>query len=242
MREKYLVRGKGFVGDRLIKMGGEYLPRNWEGHFETVIYTAGYGNYYDQKDVYETYRVNVLEPLKLIQNCENFVYISTSSVLLPVQTSYSHSKKTMEEILENYENAVVIRPSSITGVGEQGKHLIPTLIRSCLYSEKMPFVSEPTHDFIDIEDFCRGLLYVSENIDQYKGKSLNLSSGINYSNQEVKEIVEGVTGKKANVKLVESMRKYDTDKWIVKPDLHFAKKTLYQSISEMYEAENIRNC
>ena len=233
------VRGKGFVGDRLIKMGGEYLPRDFRGKYKTIIYTAGYGNYYDQKDTYETYKVNVLEAIRAMESCEQFVYISTSSVSLPVQTSYSHSKKTMEEIIGN--RGIVIRPSSITGIGEQDKHLIPTLIRSCLNNEKMPFVSEPTHDFIDIEDFCQGVLYIVERFEKFEGNIINLSSGINYSNEKVKEIVENITKKKANTFEVANMRKYDTKEWVVKPNINFAKKTLFQSIKEMYEAENNRN-
>ena len=229
------IRGHGFVGNKLLSLSqGQYIPRDWTGLFGDVIYTAAYGNYYDQKDLYKTYRVNVLEVIKLLKSSESFIYISTSSVLLPIQTPYSHSKKVMEEILKEVDiPACAIRPSSITGVGEQERHLIQTLIKSCLEGELIPFVTEPSHDFIDINDFCDGVLYISNNINKFKGKSLNLSSGKNYKNKEVLSMVEEITGSKANIKLVDSMRKYDTDEWIVKPDLEFSSKPLYLSIQEM---------
>lgn len=235
--KELLVRGKGFVGNKLLSLSkAHYLPRNTESD-RNIIYTAAYGNYYDQLDIPETYRVNLIEPLKFI-DAESLIYISSSSVLLPTQTAYSLSKRAMEEFILNSDKPIcAIRPSSITGIGEQDKHLIPTLIRSCLYGEEMPFVGEPTHDFIDIEDFCRGVLYISENIEEYKGKILNLSSGISYSNFRVKEMVEELTGKIANTHSVDSMRKYDNKEWVVKPDLNFYEKPLYLSIKEMIEYE-----
>jgi nucleoside-diphosphate-sugar epimerase len=238
MKQQYLIRGSGFISNRLSSLTEAlYLPREWVGQVTAnhIIYSAGYGNYYDQKDRYETYKANVLEPIRLLDNSkfDSFTYISTSSVLLPTQTDYSRSKKVMEWVLENQKKPyLIIRPSSVTGVGEQSQHLIPTLIRSCIDGEEMPFVGEPVHDFVDIEDFCDGIIFMIKNIDSTKEHTVNISSGFVYSNEEVKEMVEMITGKQANIKRVKSMRKYDTDKWIVKPDI-FSGKPLELSIEEM---------
>lgn len=238
MKQTYLIRGSGFVSNRLSSLTEAlYLPREWVGQVEAdhIIYSAGYGNYYDQNDVYETYKANVLEPIRLLTNSkfDSFTYISTSSVLIPTQTDYSRSKKVMEWVLENQNKPyLIVRPSSVTGVGEQSQHLIPTLIRSCIDGTEMPFVGEPKHDFIDVDDFCNGIITLTK--EGFFNQTVNISSGIQYSNEEVKEMVESITGKKANIKRVKSMRKYDTDEWIVKPDLT-ATKSLELSIEEMVD-------
>ena len=250
MKEKYLLRGTGFIGSNLRKELPEYLdlPRDWDfaPQADNIFYLASYGNYYDQIGVEEIYKANLTEPIRLLNQLHDFnsfVYISTSSVLLPTQTFYSASKGAMEELVRvwygRFKTPVVcVRPSSVTGVGEQPQHLIPKLIRSCLYGESMPFVEEPTHDFIDVFDFVQGLLYVSNNIDRFKGKSVNISFGRSYSNQEVLKLVEEITGKKANIKMVESLRSYDAQNWEVPDDLPFIpKKTLRQIIREMVEHE-----
>ena len=139
----------------------------------------------------------------------------------------------MEWVLENQKKPyLIVRPSSVTGVGEQSQHLIPTLIRSCIDGEEMPFVGEPKHDFIDIDDFCNGLVTLIK--EGVYNQTVNISSGIQYSNEDVKKMVEVVTGKKANIKRVKSMRKYDTDKWIVKPDIK-GIKPLIISIQQMVD-------
>jgi len=140
----------------------------------------------------------------------------------------------MEETLTFLEMPwIIVRPSSVTGVGEQEQHLIPKLIKSCLDGVEMPFVGEPTHDYIDVEDFVKGVMYLTENINKYRNQTFQISSGISYSNEDVKNMVESITGKEANIKRVENMRKYDTEKWIVKPTLEFSQRPLYLSISEM---------
>lgn len=254
MKEQYLLRGTGFIGGELRRQLGNYLdlPRGWyfSPQAKNIVYLAGYGNYYDQVGIEEIYKANLTEPIRLLNQLNDynsFVYISTSSVSLPTQTFYSVSKKAMEDFVnvwyEKYNAPVVcVRPSSVTGVGEQEQHLIPKLIRSCLYGEFMSFVSEPCHDFIDVFDFVHGLLYVSSNVNKFKGKVVNISFGRSYSNQEVLELVEESTGKKANVKIMESMRSYDTPEWEVSDDLPFIpKKTLGQIIKEMVEHERKNN-
>ena len=197
-------------------------------------------------EISEMYKANLTEPIRLLNQLfyyKSFIYVSTSSVLLPNQTFYSLSKQACEQALklwhdEHGGNIAIVRPSSVTGVGEQPQHLIPTLIRSCLYGEKMPFVPEPTHDFIDVSDFVKEVLFVSQHMGRYRGKILNLGFGRSHSNQEVLKLVEEVTKRKANIKLVKSLRNYDTPEWCVDDDLPFIpKKTLRQIIKEMVEWE-----
>jgi len=102
----------------------------------------------------------------------------------------------------------------------------------------MPFVPDATHDYIDVEDVVDGMLTLSR---RHAKGIFELGTGKSYSNQEVREIVEEATGKKANVYLVKNMRSYDSEDWVSKNFSARAygwepKKTLKQSIKEMVEA------
>ena len=141
--------------------------------------------------------------------------------------------------MEKYHLPIaIIRPFSVTGVGEQKEHLIPTLIRSCYTGEQVNFVQEPVHDFIDVEDVVDVILNLSNN--SARG-IFELGSGKQYSNAQVLDIVERVTGKKANINFVPSLRPYDNENWA---STNFKSrgwgwsptKSLEQSIKEMVEA------
>jgi nucleoside-diphosphate-sugar epimerase len=259
--KRYTLRGaSGFLGSKfkeLLELSEHKisnLNRDWKTIPKTadfVVNFSAYGNNYEQKNLEETYKVNLMDSIRILKESRcPVVLISTSSVLLPVQTPYSASKKAMEEMALIYardhnKKVVIVRPSTVTGVGEQPTRLISKLIRSCLYGEEMRFIGTPTHDFIDVVDFCEELIYITENIDDYCGKVLNLSSGINfYSNQEVLKIVEQETKDKAIIKRVPMMRTYDSDKWVVEDSFpQIQKKSLRRIIKEMvdYELQRTNN-
>ena len=110
---------------------------------------------------------------------------------------------------------------------------------------EIPFVPEPVHDFIDVEDFVDALLTIKEK-GSFVGEIYEVGTGVQISNNEVRLLVEDVVGKKANIRPVRSMRKYDTVEW--KADT-FAiqnlgwnpRKSLRQSIEEMYEFKRESN-
>jgi len=235
-KERYACSGShGFIGEHLVERLTQendeqlppiriarsgYIPRMVDG----VFYLAAYGNLNGQVDSSQTYEVNlnrVVDALRNVPDRENsfFIYVSTSSVDLPHQTFYSASKRAAEEFLDIYSNkfdfpVAIARPYSVTGPREQEMHLIPKLINSCMTGEEMPFVGEPMHDFIDVRDFVDSLLVIRDNIQDLRGKVFSVGSGMMVSNETVKDMVEEVTGKQANLKRVESMRSYDTTDWV----------------------------
>lgn len=262
-RQRYLISGThGFIGSKatelLVQQGHQVARLDRDGKLyagNVVLDFAAFGNSFNQKDVQETYRANVLRVITMLEEAkdgdyEAIILTSTSSVKLDVQTPYSASKRAMEELSSLYVRdfdlpLAVVRPLTVTGVGEQQNRLIPTLIRSCLYGEHMNFVPQPSHDFIDVSDFISGVLRVADNIPLdlgLRGKIFEIGTGTTHTNQQVREIVEQVTGRKANVTVVDSMRPYDTELWMAdmrniseldwKPE-----KNLYDIISEMVEHE-----
>lgn len=248
-----LVSGSsGFIGSNLIKRldnpicipHEEILNTDWSVATK-VFFLSAYGNMISHTDEEKIIQANVVDLVFVLatvdwSKIQSFVYISTSSVKLKRQTMYSRTKKAAEELclayMEKYDAPItIIRPMSITGVGEQPEHLIPKLIDSCLNGTFMDFVQEPTHDFIDISDVVDGILNLSDN----KAKGIfELGNGEAVSNLKVLELVRKATGKMANIRLVNLMRDYDNDKWVSENFKSrgfgwLPKKSLELSITEM---------
>jgi nucleoside-diphosphate-sugar epimerase len=210
---------------------------------------AAYGNIHSQTDEAEIYKVNVDRVVKLLQEAQgkhSVVLTSSSSVLLPTQTSYSESKSMMENIAKEWvgltgEPVVVARPSTVTGVGDNKEHLIPKLIRSAKTGEEMDFVGEPVHDYIDVDDYVDAVLLLARVANRYRGHIFNVSFGLSVSNEVIKELVAAAVGTQPNVKRVENMRAYDTKDWRVPNHKLRAlgwrpKKSVDVSIKEMVAA------
>ena len=224
--EHYVTGSNGFIGNHLCSVLLNFIRGSRttvNGGAKHIVDLASYGNLVSQTDIEEIYKVNLYRVKMLLEfskGYDSLILTSTSAIQQPKPNSYTTSKGLMEKFAMDFVHQrklpiVVIRPSSVTGVGEQKEHLIPKLIRSCLYGEEMPFVESPVHDFIAVEDVVSAILFLEENIDNCKGRVWNVSTGVGYSNKEVKELVEKVIGKEANVKLVDSLREYDSIDWIV---------------------------
>jgi nucleoside-diphosphate-sugar epimerase len=220
-----------------------WMPRE---AYDRFFFCSGYGNMVEHDNTMAIWKANMLDLLFVLdrspKNFNSFVYISTSSVKRPKQTIYSRSKKAGEEVCLSYMDKyqlpiAIIRPLSVTGRFEQENHLIPKLIDSCLNGTRMDFVPHPRHDFIDVSDFVDAVMMIS---DLHARGVFEVGRGVSYSNQEVLEIVEKVTGKKANINIVQSLRPYDTkdDDWVCTNKKVFEmgwepKKSLELSITEM---------
>jgi nucleoside-diphosphate-sugar epimerase len=254
----YLTGSNGFLGSHLKRQLKDVTTLPHEDlftyaleDFENFYFLSSYGNLVSHTDEQKIIQANVLDVIRVAEQINfdilhSFVFISSSSVKRRVQTFYSHTKKAAEDILlayaEKYNAPIcIIRPLSITGVGEQKEHLIPTLIRSCLYGEQMPFVPNAYHDYIDVSDVVSGILALS----QRRARGVfELGTGDSHSNHEVRILVEAATQSPANVHLVSNMRSYDSNEWV---STNFKarqygwepKKTLADSIREMVKHERV---
>ncbi len=250
MIDYYCTGSSGFIGKRLCdKLDGhvEGIPHhqladyNFRAH-RRFFWLSTYGNLSEQKDLYQTFGANirdfsyVIEKLLCQHPYAHFLFVSSSSVNLPVQTPYSRTKRAAEEILMAIEQfpSCIVRPYSVTGVGDQRQHLIPTLIRSSFESEPMEFVPDATHDWIDVEDVVSGMMVLSK--VQARG-IYEFGNRLAISNEEVRRLVEEITGRKANIVSVTGMRDYDNTDWCCKtPNAYWQPtKSLRQSITEMVE-------
>jgi dTDP-glucose 4,6-dehydratase len=224
---KYAISGSsGFVGRHLLQRLGQVELLERDGIIRkgtnVVFDLAAYGNMAgqtpDPRSIYEANLLRVATSLQeIIGTRTKFIYMSTSSVSLPTQTFYSASKKATEEMIQIAVRdwgikACIIRPYTIIGQGEQKEHLIPTLINSCLWDKEMPFVERPVHDFVDVEDVVDALILIAEK-GKFQGEVYEVGTGQQLTNRYIRQVIERTLKCKANIKLVKSLRKYDTKKW-----------------------------
>uniref|UniRef100_A0A6M3J317 Putative NADH dehydrogenase n=1 Tax=viral metagenome TaxID=1070528 RepID=A0A6M3J317_9ZZZZ len=223
---RYLI-GKGFIGSNLSKkldvihIPHDNIKSTRLKAFDYFYFCSSYGNMATHDDEDQMYKANVEDLMTVLKKIrgmkfKSFVFLSTSSVMLKTQTTYSRFKRVAEEILLAYMERhdvpiCIIRPFTIYGPNEQPEHLIPTILRSCFKGEQMNFVSEPVHDYLFIDDLTNGIISLSEH--RTRG-IFQLGTGHASSNQEVLLLIEEISGKKANINKVNSLRAYDNTDWV----------------------------
>ena len=257
MERIILTGASGFLGKNLIEriskekiiiLPHEEIKVTTIKPFSRFFFLSAYGNMAHHDDDDKIIQANLLDLVDMATQAkrfefDSFVFISTSSVKLKYQTLYSRTKKAAEEVLlalaeKHNLPFCIIRPYSITGVGEQKEHLIPTLIRAAMTGEIIDFVAKPVHDFIDVSDVVEAIINLS---DHGVRGIYEVGTGMACSNQQVREIVERITGKPISVRLVSKMRDYDNEEWVYKNYRArsfgwLPKKSLEDSIRGMVEA------
>ena len=120
----YVTGAKGFIGKHLTARLDDFVA---VPHFDIhktdfspakrVFFLSAYGNMADHENENAIIRANILDLIHTLrtvewEHIESFVFISTSSVKLKIQTMYSRTKKAAEEILlaytEKYEAPITI--------------------------------------------------------------------------------------------------------------------------------------
>jgi nucleoside-diphosphate-sugar epimerase len=82
--------------------------------------------------------------------------------------------------------------------------------------EAMQYTSSPVHDWVYVKDFVNTMSHVAMYIQDYQRQKIHTiecGTGIEHSNEEILEFIEQITGKKANAKLNEQSRSFDTMHW-----------------------------
>ena len=108
----------------------------------------------------------------------------------------------------------VARPYSVYGAGEKPHRLFPRLWKAFMIDSPMKLF-HGFHDFIYINDFIRGIDLLVQHNDKPLGDIVNFGSGIQYSNKEILEVFEKITGKTAQVEIINQMAKaFESEVWI----------------------------
>jgi nucleoside-diphosphate-sugar epimerase len=253
--DNYVTGAGGFLGRHLIArligptlaLAHHRICKIQLRPYRSFFHLAAYGNLASQRtDTPALLHGNILKLAHIIEqslafDIDEFIFVSTSSVMLPVQTPYARMKLAAEQMLLAYPRlpVCIVRPFSITGIGEQPEHLIPKLIRSCMEQKPMNLVLQATHDYVDVEDVARAIITLGQ--FQKVSGVFELGSGIATSNEAVLNLVETACGCKANVTIVEQMRNYDSLNWCCQNPATaesgwMPRKSLAQSIREMVQA------
>lgn len=242
---KYLITGaSGFIGKhivaRLEKEGHDVVELHHDddnfrftGSVDFIIHLAAYGNHSAQKDITQIMKANVVALTNLLRALDftpyqKFYNISSSSVTLPVKTFYSISKQAGEDICKLYvtmydKPIVNIRPYSVYGPGEAQHRFIPTVIRALQTGETIPLDVHATHDWIHVNDF----------IDAMFAGHTDIGTGESFSNLQVVEMLEEISGKKLNYQAA-VLRVYDNPDWRCKVGV--PHRSLYEGLKQTYEA------
>lgn len=231
----YFITGRnGFIGKNLVRyliQKGERITDKLE-EATHVIHLAAYGNHYNQTDPKETIQANLIMLCDLLErsnHVEKFYNISTSSVHLPVQTFYSLTKSLGEKIIDTKDDRFVnVRPYSVYGIGEAKHRLIPTIIRHLHTGEPMELDTKAVHDWIYVDDFIEQML---------QGKT-EVGSGIQYTNKDIADALEIISGRKLNYTNAK-LRHYDTKNWKAPKRLNV--RSIFTGLKQTYDYYRTNN-
>ncbi len=263
MAKRALITGSsGFVGQHLIsslnKQNIEVFPfkREWflDPNLELIIkniapdyifHLASAGNIQGVHDDAQmiisniSYLFNLLQAIRDIP-LKGFINVSTSSVLLPHQTTYSATKMGAEALCKAYVDQyglpiITMRPFSLYGPGDNAKHLIPIIFQSCLFKEGMDLCELPMHDWTYIEDFVEQMIGHAYKAKQFAGETIHVGTGKSTSNYWLLKEIEEITSKHANIVGKLAPYTYDTQEWVANSNLGnvvFAKTQLHEGLQK----------
>ncbi|MBY0291764.1 MAG: NAD-dependent 4,6-dehydratase LegB [Alphaproteobacteria bacterium] len=166
---------------------------------------------YHAPDAYVS--TNIGGTLNVLQACKNssvsrIIVTSTSEVYgtaryVPIneehplqgQSPYSASKIGADKIAEAFHKSfempiIIARPFNTYGPRQSARAVIPTIITQLLSGEKEIELGDlsPTRDFNYVADTVEGFIALAE-ADETIGKEINISTGMEYSIEEVVKIL-----------------------------------------------------
>ena len=231
----------GFLGrhlcERLIKLNIEYdtVGRDWltpiDTSYDFVFYLAG-----EVRKVEDMFDVHVNLLYKMLcrfihMHGAMFIYVGSSSeyghmgsamvetdMLNPIDM-YSATKGMGTLLCQGFAkqfgaDVVIVRPSSVYGKYERPEKFIPAVIRK-IKNDEIIDLYPGVHDWIHVDDFLDGVFTVitEGNPD---GSIYNVSSGIEYSNSVIVDVIARIMGKEPLINYYPGkFHKHCTDKWIV---------------------------
>lgn len=125
----------------------------------------------------------------------------------------------------NHRPIVVLRPFSVYGYWEGPARLIPTAIRAVLSGREIALtVPGYRRDLVFIADMVAACLLAVES-KKPTGEVINVGSGQQWSNEEVVETIQALSGRRVRVRVgAYPPRPSDTEHWVA--DIRKAKRLL----------------
>jgi UDP-glucose 4-epimerase len=159
----------------------------------------------------ETYEVNVLGTLNILEMCSQPQYlpINEKHQLQPTNP-YARSKILGEELCRAYNTdfglkCIILRPFNIYGVGQSRNFLIPSIIAQLQCGKIELKDSEPKRDFIYISDVIDAYIKAGEFSGNFE--VFNIGDGRSYSVKEIVDKIIHLYGKEVKVEYRNERRK-----------------------------------
>jgi UDP-glucose 4-epimerase len=197
------------------------------------------------KNPVDTYRVNVMGTLNLLEQCRKLdinKFIFASSYIygqpeyLPIDEKhpvkpgnpYAHSKYIAEKMCRAYQKdfglkCIILRPFNIYGPGQNPDFLIPTIINQ-LNSDKIELMDPvPKRDYLFISD----MISAYHKAIDYEGSDFelfNIGYGESYSVSEISDLVLELSG--SSIPVVFSGEKRQSEISDTVADISHAKQEL----------------
>lgn len=135
-------------------------------------------------------------------------------------TFYGAAKAAATLLCQQYARAnrrpvVVLRAFSVYGYWESPSRLIPTAIRAALCDRELALTAPGyRRDFVFVEDLVEACL-LALRAEKASGEIINVGSGLQWSNEEVVDLVQVVTGRRINVRVgAYPARRSDKAHWV----------------------------
>lgn len=215
---------------------------------ELIFHLAAGSRYPSQRqDREETLKTNVLGTANLLEavaplDFHRFVHVGSSleygarnkplkeSDLLEPTTLSSVAKAAATLLCQQFARAnrrpvVALRLFSVYGYWEGPMRLIPTALYAALRNEEIALTAPGyRRDLIFAEDVVEACLRAVQ-AEEVSGEIINVGSGRQWSNEEVVDMVQAVSGKKLMIRVgAYPARPFDTNYWVA--DIRKAKKSL----------------
>ncbi len=111
---------------------------------------------------------------------------------------------------------VVLRPFQVFGPWDQPRHLVPTAIAAALDDRELVLAPHGKRDWVFVSDVVAACLLTLDS--GLAGEEINLGSGLQWSNQDVVEMIARISGRRIRVRIDEQAgRSWDRGDWRADP-------------------------
>jgi nucleoside-diphosphate-sugar epimerase len=221
--------------------------------FDTVIHLAAISfvpdSYKYPHNFYETNVTGTLNVLELArENKAKVIYVSSyvygEPEYQPIDEKhpvkpfnpYAQSKVMAEDLCLAYNRdfkipCTILRPFNIYGNGQAPHFLIPKLISHYLYDEEVTvFDPRPRRDYLHAADVAKALSKAIS-IESDAASIINLGYGKSHSIPEICNILENLTGRQLNIKVLNQYRPAEILNTVCNNNLAKAKLNWVPSIT-----------
>lgn len=174
-----------------------------------LFHLAAYGNHYFQTEEDRVIVANLFALSNLLQASMNIKYKG----FLNFATTYHNEESgsfygatkaggeyLVRAFVNKYKKPIVnIRPYSVFGEYEWDFRFLPTISNQIRQGKEIT-VSDVSHDWIYVEDFIDGLLFVAREAEFYEGVSVGIGTGSRVSNKYLARMLMRAINKTVPIK------------------------------------------